>query len=60
MSKFLTYLIAAMFAVVSVNAMAMKHGGGTKGEMKKEEKMEKKAEKKGKAKAMKKGEEKKK
>ena len=60
MSKLLTYLIAAMFAVVSVNAMAMKHGGGAKGEMKKEEQMDKKADKKkGKAKAMKKGAEKK-
>ena len=50
MSKFLSLLVAAMFAAVSVNAIAAKHMAAEKGaaaekkEMKKEEKKEEKKE----------------
>ncbi len=65
MSKVLSILVAAMFAAVSVNAIAAKHMAAEKGaaaekkEMKKEEKKEeKKAEKKAEKKEMKKEEKK--
>jgi hypothetical protein len=44
MSKFISMLVAAMFAAVSVSALAASHSGGMD---KKDGKMEKKADKKG-------------